>query len=123
MQKRFFYILRGFDHRVSHFRPLRIIASVLKPLVISTVRYFCVAQKQKGVADAMIEASFEVRFFRTDTRMNPSKEVPCECYFCCLRRKIIHPIASIIEAQPHFDLIVESPNGAAFPYHPYQWDY
>ena len=29
---------------------------VLERLVISTVRYFCVAQKQKGVADAMIEA-------------------------------------------------------------------
>jgi len=29
---------------------------VLEHLVISTVRYFCVAQKQKGVADAMIEA-------------------------------------------------------------------
>ena len=46
----------GLDHRVGHFRPLRIMAYVLEHLVISTVRYFCVAQKQKGVADAMIEA-------------------------------------------------------------------
>ena len=51
--------------------------------------------------------------------MKPSQEVPCECDFCCLRRKIIQTIASIIEAKPHFYLIVESPNGAAFPYHPY----
>ena len=55
--------------------------------------------------------------------MKPSKEVPCECYFCCLRRKIIHTIASIIEAKPHVYLIVESPNGATFPYHPDKWDY
>jgi hypothetical protein len=55
--------------------------------------------------------------------MKPSKEVPCKCYFCCLRRKIIDPIASIIAAQPHVYLLVESTNGAPFPYHLYQWAY
>jgi hypothetical protein len=46
----------GLDHRVGHFRPLRIIAQVLEPVVLSTVRRFCVVQKQKGVAGAMIKA-------------------------------------------------------------------
>src|SRR5712692_11261540 len=46
----------GLDHGVGHFRPLRIMAKVLERLVLSIVRCFCVAQKQKGVADAMIEA-------------------------------------------------------------------
>jgi len=31
-------------------------AYVLERLVLSTVRFFCIAQKQKGVAEAMIEA-------------------------------------------------------------------
>ena len=31
-------------------------SKVLEHLVLSIVRYFCAAQKQKGVADAMIEA-------------------------------------------------------------------
>jgi len=31
-------------------------AYVLERLVLSTVRVFCIAQKQKGVAEAMIEA-------------------------------------------------------------------
>jgi hypothetical protein len=33
-------------------------AQALEPIVLYIVRYFCVAQKQKGVADAMIEALF-----------------------------------------------------------------
>src|SRR5215211_4620262 len=47
---------KGLDHRVGHFRPLSIMAYILKRLVLSTVRCFCVVQQQKGVADAMIEA-------------------------------------------------------------------
>ena len=46
----------GLDHRAGHFRPLRIIAQVTEPIVLLTVRCFCVVQKQKGVAGAMIEA-------------------------------------------------------------------
>jgi len=45
----------GLDYRAVHFRPLSIIPQVLKSIVISTVRCFCVVQKQKGVAGAMIE--------------------------------------------------------------------
>jgi len=30
----------------------------LECLVLSTVNFFCIVQKQKGVADAMIEADF-----------------------------------------------------------------
>ena len=36
--------------------------------------------------------------------------------------KNIDTIASIIEAQPHFYLLVECINGATFPYHPDKWD-
>jgi hypothetical protein len=50
---------KGLDHRVGHFRPLSIMAYILKRLVLSTVRCFCVVQQQKGVADAMIEAQSE----------------------------------------------------------------
>jgi len=46
----------GLDHRVGHFRPLKIMAQTPECLVISKVRRFCIAQKQKGVAGAMIEA-------------------------------------------------------------------
>src|SRR5215204_5868360 len=46
----------GFDHRAGHFRPLRIITSALEPIILSIVRCFCVVQKQKGVAGAVIEA-------------------------------------------------------------------
>jgi Protein of unknown function (DUF1353) len=35
----------GLDHRVGHFRPLRIIAKVLEPLVLPIIRCFCLAQK------------------------------------------------------------------------------
>ena len=51
----------GLDHRAGHFRPLRIIAQALEPIVLSTVRCFCVVQKQKGVAGAMIEAQEPLR--------------------------------------------------------------
>ena len=47
---------RGLDHRVGHFRPLRIMAQVLERLVFRIVMCFRIARKQKGVADAMIEA-------------------------------------------------------------------
>ena len=46
----------GLDHRTGHFRPPRIIAQVHEPIVLWIVRCFCVVQKQKGVAGAMIEA-------------------------------------------------------------------
>ena len=46
----------GLDHRVGHFRPLRIMAQVLERLVFRIVMCFRIARKQKGVADAMIEA-------------------------------------------------------------------
>jgi len=46
----------GLDHRVGHVRPRSIMAYVLERLVLSIVRCFCRAQKQKGVADALIEA-------------------------------------------------------------------
>jgi len=35
-------------------------AYVLESLVLSTVRCFCVAQRQKGVADAVIEADARI---------------------------------------------------------------
>src|SRR6266699_6965540 len=42
---------------------------VLGFLVLSTVRCFCIAQKQKGVADAMIEAHFlKIYIIPTKTR-------------------------------------------------------
>ena len=44
------------DHRIGHFRPRITMAQVLERLVLSIVRSFCIAQKQKGVANAMIEA-------------------------------------------------------------------
>src|SRR6266446_7090129 len=46
----------GIDHRVGHFRPLRIMAQIIEHLNLSIVRCFSIAQKQIGVADAMIEA-------------------------------------------------------------------
>src|SRR6266446_5544750 len=53
-----YYLLlaSGLDHRVGHFRPRRILAKVAERLDLSTVGCFCVVQKQRGVADAMIEA-------------------------------------------------------------------
>jgi hypothetical protein len=47
--------LMGLDHRIGHFLPLRIMAESLEGLVLSIVKCFCVIQKQKEVADAMIE--------------------------------------------------------------------
>ena len=47
----------GLDHRVGHFRPRSLMASALERLVLSTVRCFCVIQKQQEVADAMIQAA------------------------------------------------------------------
>ena len=49
-------LIVGLDHRVGHFRPRRILAKVAERLDLSTVGCFCVVQKQRGVADAMIEA-------------------------------------------------------------------
>jgi hypothetical protein len=46
----------GLDHRVGHFLPLSIMAEALERLVLSAFKHFCIAQKLKGVADAMIEA-------------------------------------------------------------------
>ena len=46
----------GFIVRPRANRPLSIMAQALERLVLSTVRCVCVAQKQKRVADAMIEA-------------------------------------------------------------------
>ena len=46
----------GLDHRVGHLRPLSLLAYDLARLVLSSVRSFCMAQKQPGVVDAMIDA-------------------------------------------------------------------
>ena len=54
------YSSEGLDHRAGHFRPLRITAYVLEPIVLSTVRCFCVVQKPQGVAGAMIEAAVSI---------------------------------------------------------------
>jgi DNA invertase Pin-like site-specific DNA recombinase len=35
--------LKGLDHRVGHFRPLRIRSKIIEGLVLSIVRHFCMA--------------------------------------------------------------------------------
>ena len=35
--------IEGLDHRVGHFRPLKIIRYIIERLVLSIVRFFCIA--------------------------------------------------------------------------------
>ena len=79
----------GLDHRAGHFRPLRIIAQVIGPIVLLAVRCFCVVQKQKGVAGAMIEACFWLLVALQEARLSLKQFVVAYSHFSPLQRRAV----------------------------------